>query len=110
MAVSRGGSPGEPLCQIVLVGRPKCGWREPFVTRREVALREGHERTVLSGGERLDTETAWVKVMIEAAVRKEAVEVIDRTEDRIGQSSRCDDRLIAADEAIPFAPRRCFVR
>ena len=78
-----GGSPGEPLCQIVSVGRPKCDWREPFVTRREVALREGHERLVLRGVERLDTEAAWVKVMIEAAVRKKVVEVIDRTEDRI---------------------------
>jgi hypothetical protein len=67
-----GGSPGEPLCQIVLVGRPKCDGREPFVTRREVALREGHERVVLSGVERLDTEAAWVKVMIEAAVRNRA--------------------------------------
>jgi len=78
-----GGSPGEPLCQIVLVGRPKCDWREPFVTRREVAFREDHERVVLSGVERLDTEATWVKVMIEAAVRKKVVEVIDRTEDRI---------------------------
>ena len=74
---------GEPPCQIVLVGRPKYDWREPFVTRREVALRESHERVVLSGVERIDTEAAWVKVMIEAAVRKKVVEVIDRTEDRI---------------------------
>ena len=65
-----------------MVGRPKCGWREPFVTRREVALREGHERFILSGVERVDTEAAWVKVVIEAAVRKKAVELIDRTEDR----------------------------
>jgi hypothetical protein len=46
--------------------------------------------------------------MVEAAVAKKVVEMVDGTEDSIRYSGCRDDWLVAAHEPIPFLLSRCF--
>ena len=93
----------EARSQAALVRTTKRRRRQPLVACREVALNEHDKPGVLILAHGLNPEAGVIRVVGEAAVRQEVVEVIDRGQVGGGNAAGRDDPGVCGDEAVPGA-------